>query len=67
MQSTFIVPTSYLNAKLCLFKLLSETVSKSTILIRLTPDLASILTTCEPTPPTPKTMTNEFYIFLYFY
>lgn len=66
MQSTFIVPTSYLNAKLCLFKLLSETVSKSTILIRLTPDLASILTTCEPTPPTPKTMTINF-TFLYFY
>lgn len=41
--------------------------SKSIILILLTPDRASILTTWEPTPPTPNTITKEFYRVLNFY
>ena len=61
MQNTFDIPTSYLIAKLCLFKLLKVTLSKSIILILHTPDLANIFTTCEPTPPTPKIITDAFY------
>ena len=61
MQSTFDVPTSSLTAKLCLFKLLKVTRSKSITLILPTPDLANIFTTWEPTPPTPKIITDAFY------
>lgn len=64
---TFNKPTSSLTAKLCLFKLLILTVSKSIIRILFTPDLASMFTTWEPTPPTPNTITKEFYNLLNFY
>ncbi len=59
--------TSYWTAKLWRFKLLRDTRSKSTIFIFPTPDRANILTAWDPTPPTPNTITDDYYNFLNFY